>query len=58
MSARIQILNFLKFPIGEVKILDKDSKHIFVMKKYHVLHRFEFETRVWLLNQIQTLAEV
>jgi hypothetical protein len=57
-SARSQNLNFRNFPIGEVKILDKDFKHIFVMKKYDVLQKSYFNFEVWSLFQIQTLADV
>jgi hypothetical protein len=58
IPARNKLLNFGKFPIGEVKILDKDSKHIFVMKKYDVLQKSYFNFEVWSLFQIQTLADV
>jgi hypothetical protein len=58
MPARIQISNFLKRPLWFVNILDKGSRGIFVTKKDHVLQKFEFENRVWLLNQIQNLADV
>jgi hypothetical protein len=55
MPERIQILNFRNFPIGLVIILDRDSKHIFVMKKYMVLQKSYFNFEVWFLFQIQTL---
>jgi hypothetical protein len=58
MPARIQNSNFSKVSLWVVNILNKDSKTIFVLKKYHVLQKLEFENRVWLLNQIQTLADV
>jgi hypothetical protein len=54
-SARSQTLNFRNFQIGLVKIFDKDSKHIFVMKKYEVLQKSYFNFEVWFLFQIQTL---
>jgi hypothetical protein len=58
MPARNLNSNFEKLPVGFVNILDKGSRTILVLKKYHVLQKFEFENRVWLLNQIQTLADV
>jgi hypothetical protein len=58
MPARIQNSIFLKVSLWVVSILNKDSRDIFVLKKYHVLQKFEFENRVWLLNQIQSLADV
>jgi hypothetical protein len=54
-SARSQSLNFRNFQFGLVKILDKDSKHIFAMKKYIVLQKSYFNFEVWFLFQIQTL---
>jgi hypothetical protein len=54
-SARSQSLHFQNFQIGLVIILDKDSRHIFVMKKYEVLQKSYFNFEVWFLIQIQTL---
>jgi hypothetical protein len=58
MSARNKNSNFRNFQIGLVIILDKDSKPIFVMKKYDVLQKSYFNFEVWSLFQIQTLADV
>jgi hypothetical protein len=58
MSARNKNSNFQNFQIGLVKILDKDSKHIFVMMKYDVLQKSYFNFEVGSLFQIQTLADV
>jgi hypothetical protein len=58
MSARNKNSTFRNFQIGLVKILDKDSKHIFVMKKYDVLQKSYLNFEVRSLFQIQTLADV